>query len=155
MGDISQIRTDHKPLDAIQFCGATIRRLIMCHPSIRPPPCRCLPSHKSTRDKLMFSSPNTPSLGYLPPLASAFATLSVVACREEVKKLRLSKAGSECKDGTASDGDLIDDVFRELASLTGQSSAKSVSIWVYFGQFAVYELWGKFKSKVFICQSEI
>lgn len=38
MGDISQIRTDHKPLDAIQFCGAAIRRLIMCHPSIRPPP---------------------------------------------------------------------------------------------------------------------
>lgn len=38
VGDISQIRTDHKPLDAIQFCGAAIRRLIMCHPSIRPPP---------------------------------------------------------------------------------------------------------------------
>lgn len=38
VGDISQIRTDHKPLNAIQFCGATIRRLIMCHPSIRPPP---------------------------------------------------------------------------------------------------------------------
>lgn len=38
VGDISQIRTDHKPLDAIQFCGTAIRRLIMCHPSIRPPP---------------------------------------------------------------------------------------------------------------------
>lgn len=38
VGDISQIRTDHKALDAIQFCGATIRRLIMCHPSICPPP---------------------------------------------------------------------------------------------------------------------
>lgn len=38
VGDISQIRTDHKLLDAIQFCGVAIRRLIMCHPSIRPPP---------------------------------------------------------------------------------------------------------------------
>lgn len=28
--DISQIRMDHKPLDAIQFCGTMIRRLIMC-----------------------------------------------------------------------------------------------------------------------------
>lgn len=140
VGDISQIRTDHKPLDAIQFCGATIRRLIMCHPSIRPPPCCCLPSHKSTRDKLMFSPPNTPSLGYLPPLASVFATLSVVACREEIKKGTGRRTGSECKDGTTSDRDLIDDVFRELVSLTSQSSAKSVSIWVYLGQYSVYEL---------------
>lgn len=38
VGDISQIRMDHKPLDAIQFCGAAIRRLIMCHPLIHPPP---------------------------------------------------------------------------------------------------------------------
>lgn len=37
VGDISQIRMDHKSLDAIQFCGAAIRRLITCHPSIRPP----------------------------------------------------------------------------------------------------------------------
>lgn len=69
VGDISQIRMDHKPLDAIQFCGAAIRRLITCHPSIRPPLRRCLPSHKSTHDKMTPPPPKHPtpprSLGHL------------------------------------------------------------------------------------------
>lgn len=74
VGDISQIRMDHKPLDAIQFCGATIRRLITCHPSIRPPLRRCLPSHKSTHDKMTFpptKTPHSPPLSWPPRLTRA------------------------------------------------------------------------------------
>lgn len=70
VGDISQIRTDHKPLDAIQFCGAAIRRLIMCHPSIRPPPAAVSPAI----NPLMTSCALRQSpLSLLPPSSRGFA----------------------------------------------------------------------------------
>lgn len=79
VGDISQIRTDHKPLDAIQFCGAAIRRLIMCHPSIRPPPAAVSPAI----NPLMTSCALRQSPFSLLPPSSHF---SVVCCRGKVEK---------------------------------------------------------------------
>lgn len=87
VGDISQIRTDHKPLDAIQFCGVEIRRLIMCHPSIRPPPAAVslainpLMTSSTLRQSLLSAS------SLLPSLCSLLSALSsVVGCREKVKR---------------------------------------------------------------------
>lgn len=57
VGDISQIRTDHKPQDALQFCRAVIRRLILCRPSVGPPPAAVSPAI----NPLMTSSARQPS----------------------------------------------------------------------------------------------
>lgn len=86
VGDISQIRTDHKPLDAIQFCGTAIRRLIMCHPSIRPPPAAASLAINPlmTSSALRQSPHSTPTPTLL--LTSVCTTLSVVCCRGNMKK---------------------------------------------------------------------
>lgn len=70
VGDISQIRTDHKPLDAIQFCGPAIRGLIMCHPSIRPPPVAVSPAiNPPVTSCALRQSPHPLPLSRLPPSA--------------------------------------------------------------------------------------
>lgn len=112
VGDISQIRTDHKPLDAIQFCGATIRRLIMCHPSIRPPPAALsLAINPLMTNSTLLQSPlSTFSLSAC--LYSLLSALSSLWFAAEAKwKRGLSKSGSDCKDLVPSNRDLIDRSF--------------------------------------------
>lgn len=43
-GHIGQIRTDREQQAAAQFCRSEIRRLIVCHPSIPPPPIAVSPA---------------------------------------------------------------------------------------------------------------
>lgn len=86
VGDISQIRMDHKSLDAIQFCGAAIRRLIMCQPSIRPPPAAVSPAI----NPLMTSCALRQSPSSLLPPSSHF---SGVCCRERESERERVKRG--------------------------------------------------------------
>lgn len=84
VGDISQIQTDHKALDAIQFCGAAIRRLIMCHPSIRPPPAAVsLAINPLMTNSALLQSPlSTFCLFALPLFTSVCSLLSGLQLRE-------------------------------------------------------------------------
>ena len=88
VGDISQIRTDHKPLDAIQFCGAAIRRLIMCHPSIRPPPAAVSPAINPLMTSSALRQSPLSASSISPCLCSLLSALSSqwFCCREKVKK---------------------------------------------------------------------
>lgn len=118
VGDISQIRTDHKPLDAIQFCGAAIRRLITCHPSIRPPPAAVSRAINPlmTSSALRQSARSTSFLSAsLRSRLSVCTILSVVCCREEVREG--IKPGSDCKEWLPSNGDLIDGPFSGRVNL--------------------------------------
>lgn len=102
VGGISQIRTDHKTLDAIQFCRAVIRTLITCHPSIRLPPAAVSPAiNPLVTNRAPCQSPF--SLAF--PLLTCVCTgPSAVCSREEVKK-GLSKSESNWKDCPASERD--------------------------------------------------
>ncbi|TNN78329.1 hypothetical protein EYF80_011569 [Liparis tanakae] len=88
VGDISQIRTDHKPLDAIQFCEGCDKESDYVSPINSPASRRRLPSHKSTHDKLCSSTITL--LHFLPlgfPLLPSVCTiLSVVRRGENVRK---------------------------------------------------------------------
>lgn len=121
VGDISQIRMDHKPLDAIQFCGAEIRRLIMCHPSIRPPPAAVsLAINPLMTSSALRQSPlSTSSLS--PSLCSLLSPLSSLWFAAERKRRRgLSKSVRDCKDWAPSNRDLIDRSFmRQSVFLIG------------------------------------
>lgn len=87
VGDISQIRTDHKPteckLDAIQFCGAMIRRLIMCHPSIHPPPAAV--SRAINPLMTSFALRQSPHSDFLSLLSSSSVIPSAVCHRRNVR----------------------------------------------------------------------
>lgn len=89
VGDISQIRADHKPLDAIQFCGASDKEADYVSPINSPASCRRrrLPSHKSTHDKLCSSAiaPLYRLPLAFPALASICAILSGLPQRESEK----------------------------------------------------------------------